>query len=573
MKNVFTRGLAVATLGLTLSAGLVSCNDLDLTPKYENTPDKVYVDLNGYRSVLAKVYGGLSVTGLGTDGANGNASGDGDIGGVDEGTSDYIRQFWSAQELTTDEAVVAWLTDPGIADWHNMNWTSSNILVRGLYYRLYYQIAICNEFIRESSDDKLNARLSGADIATAKRYRAEARFLRAVAYQHVVDLYGGGPFVVDTDPTAYTPPYRTRQQLFEFVEQELQALATSPDMAEPRTNEYGRVDKAAAWAMLSRLYLNAHVYTAAVAGQNNGTNRFTDAARYAKMVVDQSGYTLNTSPAAGVASSYGRLFLADNHLAPARNEIIWAVAFDYQNTRSFGGVNFLINASTNSNTAGWRTYAGIPGGWNGIRATRNLVNVFGADTARGRDTRGRFWAQGQTLDIDDLSQFTQGYGVLKFRNVTSTGSTNPQPLAPAFYYSNTDFPMIRLAEVMLNYAEAVQRGGTGDASLALSYVNQIRRRAYNQPINTLNAAVDFPSLTPERLLDERQRELHWEGFRRTDLIRFDNLFTRVTGDARSNWPWKGGASTGRGVEDTRVLFPIPASDRAVNPNLPQNPGY
>ncbi|GAB3824211.1 RagB/SusD family nutrient uptake outer membrane protein [Hymenobacter jeollabukensis] len=555
---------------MALSAGLVSCNDLDLKPKYENTPDKVYVDLNGYRSVLAKVYGGFAVTGLGNDNANG-AAGGGDIADIDEGTSDYIRQLWSAQELTTDEAVWTW-PDPGVQDWHNMNWTASNVVVRGLYYRLYYEIALCNEFIRESSDDKLNSRLSGADVATAKRYRAEARFLRAVAYSHVVDLYGGGPFVIDTDPTAYTPPYRTRQQLFEYVEQELLALASSPEFAEPRTNEYGRVDKAAAWAMLSRLYLNANVYTASVPGQNNGTARYTDAARYAKQVID-AGYTLNTTAAGTVSSAYGRLFLADNHTAPARNEVIWPVTFDAANTRSFGGTSFLINGSTGSGSTGWKNYVGMPSGWDGLRTTRNLVDVFGADTARGRDSRGRFWAQGQTLDIDDVTKKEQGYGVVKYRNVTSSGTAIAQPLAPAFYFASTDFPMIRLAEVMLNYTEAVQRGGTGDAGLALGYVNQIRRRAYNKPINTPDASVDFTSLTLDRLLDERQRELHWEGFRRSDLIRFDNMFTRVTTNPRSNWPFKGGSRTGRAVADTRVLFPIPASDRAVNPALPQNDGY
>ncbi|GGG41390.1 RagB/SusD family nutrient uptake outer membrane protein [Hymenobacter glacieicola] len=552
MNKFLIRGLVAATTGLTLSAGLTSCNDLDLEPKYETTPDRVYVDLNGYRSVLAKVYGGFAVTGLGSD--DNGASGGGDVGGIDEGTSDYIRQLWSAQTLSTDEAILAW-GDAGVRDWHNMNWTASNPLIRGLYYRIYYEIAVANEFIRESSDDKLNSRLSGNDIATVKRYRAEARFLRAVAYMHVLDLYGGGPFVVETDPAgAFTPPYRNRQQLFEYVESELLALSNDADFAEPKTNEYGRVDKAAAWSMLSRLYLNAGVYT--------GTPRFNDAATFAKRVIDVPGFALSSAPAGRVASAYGRLFLADNNTSPARDEIIWPVTFDANNTRSFGGTTFLVNGSTSPSNASWKAKNGMPqGGWGGMRATKNLVNLFGADTAR--DTRGRFWTQGQSLEINDIGNFNEGFGVVKFRNVTSTGTA----LGGSQSQSSVDFPMIRLAEVMLNYAEAVSRGGSGDATLALSYVNRIRRRAYGVPLTTPNPTVDLAALSTDALLNERGRELFWEGFRRTDLIRYNRFVDAYL------WPWKGGVAAGRNVEAFRTLYPLPASDLTVNPNLKQNPGY
>jgi hypothetical protein len=552
MNKFLIRGLVVATTGLGLTAGLTSCNDLDLKPKYETTPERVYVDLNGYRAVLAKVYGGFAVTGLGSD--DNGASGGGDVGGIDEGTSDYIRQLWCAQEVSTDEAILAW-GDPGVRDWHNMNWTASNPLIRGLYYRIYYEIAVANEFIREASDDKLNSRLSGTDIATAKRYRAEARFLRAVAYMHVLDLYGGGPLVKDTDPSGvFTPPYGTRQQLYDYVESELLALSNDADFADPRTNEYGRVDKAAAWGMLSRLYLNAQVYT--------GTPRFTEAATFAKRVIDVPGYALSSTAAGNVSSAYGRLFLADNNTAPARDEIIWPVTFDANNTRSFGGTTFLVNGSTSSSNTNWKSKVGMPqGGWGGMRATRNLFQLF-PDTAL--DRRGRFWTQGQSLEINDIGNFPEGYGVLKFRNVTSTGTA----LGGSQSQSSVDYPMIRLAEVMLNYAEAVTRGGTGDAALARTYVNQIRRRAYGLPINSASTVADVASITTASLLDERGRELFWEGLRRTDLIRYGRFV-----EGTYLWPWKGGVKDGRGVEAYRVLYPLPASDLTVNPNLRQNPGY
>ena len=253
MKNVLFRGLITLSVGTALTSLSTSCTkDLDQTPKYELTPDKVYVDLAGYKKVLGKIYGGFALTSLG------GAGGTSDLTSIDGGTGDYLRQLWSAQELTTDEAVIAW-GDPGVQDWHKMNWDANNPLIGGLYNRAYYEIGICNEFIRESSDDKLSSRLTGADVEQAKQFRAEARFLRAVSYMHVVDLFGSGPFVVETDvvgPTA--PPYRSRQELYNYVESELLALNTA--LPEFRS-EYGRVDRNAAKGMLARLYLNAGVYT------------------------------------------------------------------------------------------------------------------------------------------------------------------------------------------------------------------------------------------------------------------------------------------------------------------------
>src|SRR6476659_6913354 len=162
-----------------------ACNKkLELRPTNGLTSDVVYSTPAGYKNALAKVYAAFALTG--NVGPNGN----GDVQGIDEGTADFLRLYWKAQELTTDEAVVAW-GDPGIQDWHNMNWDANNPLIGGIYNRAYYEIGICNEFIRESTDDKLSSRLTGADVDQAKAFRAEARFLRAVSYMHVIDLFGG----------------------------------------------------------------------------------------------------------------------------------------------------------------------------------------------------------------------------------------------------------------------------------------------------------------------------------------------------------------------------------------------
>lgn len=544
MKEMLFRGLTALTLSTALVSLSTSCTkDLDQTPKYELTPDKVYVGLAGYKQVLAKLYGGFALTGS-------TGPGSGDIVGIDAGTSDYIRQLWSAQELTTDEAVVAW-NDPGIQDWHRMNWDASNPLVRGVYSRIYYEISICNEFVRESTDDKLGSRIGSGDLAQGKLFRAEARFLRAVAYMHIIDLFGNGPFVTDKDAVgAGNPKYGTRQELYSYVESELQALTT--ELAASRTNEYGRVDQAAAHGYLARLYLNAGVYT--------GTPQFAKAAEEAKKVID-SGYTLNTIAAAPVSSAYGRLFLADNHVTSAKNEIIWPVIFDVNNVQSYGGTTFIVNGSTSGADANWQKYVGESTGWGGLRTTSALFNKFflqGGDTAV--DRRGRFWTPGQTLEIADLSQFTQGLGVTKFRNVTSAGV----PQSFSLNFSSVDFPMLRLADVMLIYAEAATRG-SADRATALGYVNQIRARAFRAGAAS---AITDAQMTPDFILDERAREMHWEGTRRSDLIRYAK-FT----ESSYLWPWKGGLSGGKSVDDKYKLFPIPAADLTANPNLKQNPGY
>jgi hypothetical protein len=125
--------------------------------------------------------------------------------------------------------------------------------------------------------------------------------------------------------------------------------------------------------------------------------------------------------------------------------------------------------------------------------------------------------------------------------------------------------MFRLADVYLMYAEAALRGGSGgDNATALNYINLLRQRAYGNTSGNITSA----DLTLDFILNERARELYWEGHRRTDLIRFGKL----TGGTYL-WPWKGGVEEGTGVDAHYNLYPIPSSDIVANPNLVQNPGY
>ena len=174
---------------------------------------------------------------------------------------------------------------------------------------------------------------------------------------------------------------------------------------------------------------------------------------------------------------------------------------------------------------------------------------------------GSFHTDGQSLDIDDLTLFTHGYAVNKFKNVSSTGVPGSDTDFP-----DTDFPMFRLADVYLMAAEAILRGAAGgDKSRAAGYVNAVRERAYGggQGGNFTAAEMNL-----DLLLDERARELYLECSRRTDLVRFGQ-FT----DGTYKWAWKGGVKDGVAVPKFRDIYPIPSADLGANPNLRQNDGY
>jgi len=504
---------------------------LDLFPTNDVTSEVVYATAAGYKQVLGKVYGSFALTG------NQGPAGNGDVQGIDEGFSDFYRLFWKAQELSTDEAVIAW-GDVGIQDFHNMNWTSNNSFLTGLYYRCMYQITLCNEFVRQASEDKLAERgITGADADAVRQYSREARFLRAFQYWVLMDLYGNPPFATEATAIGGAPPPRaTRSEIFDYIESEL--LAIEADMPAPRTNEYGRADQGAVWALLARMYLNASVY--------NGQDRYTDAITYAKKVID-AGYAL--------IGDYRWLMLADNH--QNTDEFIFGINYDGLHTQGFGGTTFLTHACVGGTMPAGNF--GISGGWAGLRTTSKFVALF-PDVTGAADKRAQFYTSGQSLEITNLATFTEGYAVTKFRNVTRGGANGSSQ-----DFADVDMPLFRLAEMYLIYAEAVLRGGSGgDVTTATGYINLIRQRAYGNTSGDISPA----QLTLDFILDERARELYWEGFRRTDLVRY-NRFTEGT----YLWPWKGGVASGTGVQAHRKIYPIPSRDLNSNPNLIQNPFY
>jgi starch-binding outer membrane protein, SusD/RagB family len=528
--KIFTSALIVMALMMS------SClKDLNVTPLNKNitTSATVYSTPLSYKQGLAKLYATFAVSG------QQGPSGQPDIAGIDEGFGNYLRQYWNCQELTTDEAVMAW-NDATIKNFHWQTWTPSDVFIAAVYSRIMYTVTLCNEYIRNTSGK------TDTDII---KYNAEARFLRALAYYHAIDMFGNPPFVTENDlPGAFFPKQTTRTALFTYLESELKAIETL--LGAPKF-EYGRADQGADWTLLAKLYLNAKVYV--------GTDRSTDCITYCKKVI-ASNYSLSPK--------YLNNFLADNNTSP---EMIFPIESDGQSTQTYGGMTYLVHAAIGG-TMPPSTMFGVGGGWGGIRTTSAFITTFtrNSDVATtdaikagtSKDSRALFWTDGQALAINDIGQFTDGWAITKFRNLTSTGAAAAHASAD---FVDTDYPLFRLADVYLMYAESVLRGGTGgDAATSLGYVNAIRTRAFGGATGNITSA----QLDLNFILDERGRELYWEGYRRTDLIRFDKFTT-----ATYLWPWKGNVAAGAATQSYRNLFPIPSADMGANPTLVQNTGY
>jgi SusD family. len=532
MKN---KGLYSLMLLLVLSTSCVK--DLDTIPLDKDvvTSATVYDDEQAYLQVLAKIYAGLALSGQ--EGPNGQV----DINGVDAGYGQYLRAYFYLQQFPTDETLTGW-DDQTIRDLHYQQWGSSDVFIAAMYYRIFYQISVINEYLRETTPEKLNERgVSQSQQEQIAVYRAEARFMRALSYWHAVDLFGNVPFVTEEDGVgAYSPPQIQRIDLARYIESEL--LAIESTLMAPRMNEYGRADQACVWMLLSKLYLNWEVYS-------GGNQRYADCMTYLEKLLG-AGYSLE--------SDYQYLFLADNHNL---NEVIFSVNFDGTHTKTYGGTTFIIHASIGGsmNPADF----GVNGGWGGLRTTSAFVQKFYPDLKMDRntaDSRAMFYSTDQSLEVSDIAQFKYGWAVTKWKNL-DRGQNSGSDLE----FVDTDFPLFRLADVYLMYAEVVLRGGGGSISEALNYVNLLRERAYGSSEGNIEEA---SALTLDFILDERARELYWECQRRTDLIRFGQ-FT----NGSYTWEWKGNVQEGMQTSSIYNLFPLPASDVAANLNLKQNTGY
>ena len=533
-----------------ISATITSCvGDLDTLPLNKTEPVSEYVygtSDAAYLAGLSKLYFQFVSNDLT------------DMQPMDGGASELIRAFWSVQETTTDEAKCSWENDAWVRALNTNTWTGvQNDAVYAVYVRTLQGIAFVNEYLRQTAPDRLSDRGVSAELsASIAGYRAEARFIRAYLYWMAMDCFGNVPFTTENSPFGgtYFPKQASRSDVFDFCVSELQTLLSNQSDLPAVQSNYPRADKGSAAGLLARLYLNSEIYT--------GVPRWTEAQAVCEEIFTM-GYALSPS--------YSDLFRGDNGQNPsARKEFLWAVDYDNNYINSYGGTTYILSASMASTDITEQSRPnGQVNGWAGLRIPYEFVSeyfdVSGQNYVTGSyevgDKRGStFYIKGRKESLDGaLYDFMSGWTSLKFNNIPHNQSNQSYlPQSATMGYSNVDFPMIRLGEVYLIYAEACMQ--LGEETLALPYLAELAERAGVAP----------PSeITPEFILAERARELYWEGHRRTDLVR---LGLYASGDYL--WPYKGGDSyAGSSFPSYKCLFPIPQTELATNKALEQNPGY
>lgn len=550
--NKFLLCVAVSVFGLTACV-----QDLNVTPHDENK----IMDFN-QDAVFSKCYSTLALTG------QAGPAGSPDVDDIDEGSSSFFRMIWLLQEMPSDEYWIPW-NDPGFPDLRTTKWNSLNQQIQGLYYRLYIDITLCNHFLENATEDGQGA----AQIA-------EVRFIRALNYFYLLDMYGNVPF--SDKVNAQQKPQYTRSQLFTWLENELKDLENK--LPETRSNDF-RVDRYAAKMLLARMYLNSEVYT--------GDAKWAQAAQYAKQVID-GPHKLHMTSTAGVYTPYQEMFMGDNYrvLGGADGEGLLNIYQDGVYTQSWGGSTFLVAGARDKNVY---VNPATSEGWAGPRSTpeflskfidlsltsTTLYNEFDMPTVLG-DDRAILCSK---LNTDDpvvhadttittadsikprgnMGDFYQSWSILKW-----TGRYISNPLGEditvtphATQFVDTDIPFMRVAEAYLTYAEAVFRGAPADGMTAQQAVQTLRDRAHNSKPFTLDA---------QFLLDEWSREFYGEGRRRMDLVRFGKF---AGPSADYHWEGRGGNTSDQGLvilDKKYNIYPIPESD-IVAGGLTQNEGY
>ena len=520
--------------------------DLDTLPlnPSDSTSETVYgADESGYIAGLTKLYFNF-VSNETTD-----------LQVSDAGASELVRAFWTVQEVTSDACKCAWENDAWVRAMNTNTWSDAdNDATYAVYVRTLQGIAYTNEYLRQTASDRLSDRGVSSELAAKiQGFRAEARFLRAYFYWMALDVFGDVPFTTENSPFGggVNPKQASRKDVFDYCISELTALAADDSPMPAARSNYPRADKGAVLGLLARMYLNAEVYT--------GTPMWQEAKDACEDIFTM-GYSL--------CPEYADLFRGDNGENPeALNEVLFGISYDAEQTQSYGGTSYLtLAAIAATDVSSTQMINGVNNGWGGIRVPYEYVekyfNVRNADYSAGtydvNDKRGRmFYIKGRSESMDG-ALYVNGWSCLKFNNIPHNMDQDSYlETAASKAYSDIDFPMIRLGEIYLIYAEACMN--LGQANTALPKVQELAARA----------GVTAPtSITQEWLIEERARELMWEGHRRTDLIRYGKFTS-----SSFLWTYKGGSFSGQGFDDHMKIFAIPASELASNPELHQNPGY
>lgn len=552
IKNILYT-MMMGTAVLTCATSCIS--DLDQYPQTETTSKDVYTSLANYESVLGKIYAAMVTSGQGKGGDNKDME-----SVLNDGSGfDYMRMFWNLQECGTDEVASTWLTGEQTTGLTYLTWDANDAWVSDMYYRIYYNIALCNEFLRNANA----ASFTGEDEVKMKEYKAEVRFMRALFYYHALDLYRNIPMVTENDPVgSFIPPRYTPQQTFDYIESELKDCVN--DLLPASTCPYGQASQGAAYTLLAKLYLNSEVYT--------GVAKYAECKEACEQVMNM-GYSLE--------SDYSKLFNADND--KRTNEIIFALPVSATHTVSWGSSTYMVCGQLSMSNANQTPGDfGATSGWSEFRLRPEFVDKFeesdiysqGEDAKE--DVRAKFFTNGQSKDVASMTDETTGYLSEKWSNKKDDGTDASNTANDG---AETDYPLFRLSDVYLMYAECVARikgtswddwnGGT-DASDpaviasrkkgAIYWINLVRERAGASDVWSSNFADDNALL--QFILDERARELYHEGYRRTDLIRFGQFTTN-----KYIWQWKGGTHDGQAVDSKYNIYPIPNTELTANPNL------
>lgn len=444
-------------------------------------------------------------------------------------------RVWAAQEHTTDEVIGP--TRAG--DWDD----------NGVWRVLHsHQWDPNHGFLADTYRDLGRVVFSATDLLRfnpTPQQAAEARLLRAFAMFSLVDGWDQVPYRENTGDPLEVPKVRKGTEALDYIIAELNAIIN--DLP---TGPVNRANKNGARALLMKCYLNRGV----IANRKAPTFAAADMNQVITLAnqIMAGGYTLN--------ANFFDNFAPTNHVLSTEN--IWTA-------ENIGG-----SSSGNVRSRWFCTlhYNMNPSGWNGFTTLSDFYDKFEAtDKRRGGAYTGQtdvsginvgflFGQQKDKNGNDLLDRTGAKLSFTKAVKLVETGKnlevTGIRVIKYPIDYNggdnaNNDYVYFRLADVLLMKAEAILRGGTDpNGQTALQLVNQIRARAGVAALGSVNL---------DQLLDERGRELYWEGWRRNDLIRFGKFLNA----------WQEKAAS----DEKRLLFPIPARSLAANPNLTQNPGY
>lgn len=474
--------------------------------------------------------------------------------------------YWRLQELTADQQAWPQKGRHGYdgAQWfrqHYHQWTVTDRSIEEPWELIYAGIGFCNVTIRDLANVDFPA--IGMTEAEKASFIAESKVIRAWHYLKLLDLYGNIPISTEVleNPVPTNPPTVPRPQVFDFVEAELLAnVPLLPKLSRPLA---GRVSRAAGYAMLSELYLNAEVW--------KGEERWEECIAASDSVILGAGGGLNGAPI--LDPDILTAFSNTNHLS---RENIFQIAYDYKasgDAPQYPAVfyHYRQRQIYNGDRDGNNEFVTTPNGFDAY-ADNDLRKqqwfLFGPQYKYGTTdpVLGSEEYNGQPLvfvnSIRRNSEGETGEGGMS-RGEENSGARfdkyRPGTLADQSYLGN-DFVIYRLTEMYFNKAEALIRQNGGVATQeAVDLINASRQRAF-LPADWPAAAYTTATLTMDELLAERGREFVFEGKRRSDMIRFGTFTTASWWDHEPSDP-------------TKELFPIPQKQLAANPNLVQNPGY